>query len=288
MGVEIVFLPDGLFDVVAQVDRQPAIYIDNDSLSELAKHSALGDRFLACLQHCGTLLFSMSNAVDLAGPQGRSADVVRDFLDRVGSRWAPFEFNAFRLARREVGQESHEGSPAASPVLIHALVLQQLEDAGTAIVGVGSELLRLGRIVEYVQRDRTAVMQDMQRLKDAAAALVSDSRQKFLQDPGALDRLYPPMSFSPATPAMYVLNETLRIVTRQARSHTWSTNDGIDMAHAVSAVAYADLILLDRQWKERMQMVHLPLGSAEIFYRFEIDQFLSRFEAWVAYGCNRP
>ena len=87
MGVLITFPKDEVFAVEAHLDRRPTVYVDNDSLIEIARHHR--QRFLDCLVRCGTLLFSMMNAVDLAGPQGDSADFVRALLDDVGVNWVP-------------------------------------------------------------------------------------------------------------------------------------------------------------------------------------------------------
>jgi hypothetical protein len=55
-----------------------AIYLDNFSLIKLAKGDlSRRKRFFDALRLGADLLFSVTNAVDLAGPQGRSLDAVR-------------------------------------------------------------------------------------------------------------------------------------------------------------------------------------------------------------------
>jgi hypothetical protein len=49
-----------------------ALYLDNFALINLAKHDPIRrKRFLDVVHSGADLLFSVSNAVDLAGPQGR-------------------------------------------------------------------------------------------------------------------------------------------------------------------------------------------------------------------------
>ena len=62
-------LPDGGAEVVAVLERQPAIYLDHDSLGEIARNEARRRRFLDIWTRRGELLFSWANALDISGPQ---------------------------------------------------------------------------------------------------------------------------------------------------------------------------------------------------------------------------
>src|SRR5438046_966757 len=78
------------------------IYLDHDSLIDMAK----GDperrtRFLAALYGGADLMFSVTNAIELAGPQGRSIEIMREFLDQVGPHWFPVELDAYMVVHRE-------------------------------------------------------------------------------------------------------------------------------------------------------------------------------------------
>jgi hypothetical protein len=67
-----------------------AIYLDNYALIELAKHKPeRRQRFLDVIHSGADLLFSVANAVDLAGPLGRSRDMLRRLLDDIGPHWYP-------------------------------------------------------------------------------------------------------------------------------------------------------------------------------------------------------
>ena len=63
----------------------PVVYLDNWAIIEFAKKDPVRrQRFIHVLHSGVDLLFSVTNATELSGPQGRSAEVVRDFLDQIG------------------------------------------------------------------------------------------------------------------------------------------------------------------------------------------------------------
>src|SRR6266849_1233180 len=85
----------------------PVVYLDNWAIGELAE----GDpsrrrRFIAALCSGMDLLFSVTNAAELSGPQGRSADAVRAFLDEIGPRWFPAKLDPTEAVKRELKGES--------------------------------------------------------------------------------------------------------------------------------------------------------------------------------------
>ena len=65
------------------------VYLDNHAIISLSKNGELQDRFIASLKGGADLMFSIVNAVELIGPQGKSSEQVRAFLDRVGPHWFP-------------------------------------------------------------------------------------------------------------------------------------------------------------------------------------------------------
>jgi hypothetical protein len=72
-------LADGTVEI--GIIRPPTIYLDQDSLSDLARTRTRQARFLEIWKNKGELLFSFTNAVDLSRPQGDMADYIRDFLE---------------------------------------------------------------------------------------------------------------------------------------------------------------------------------------------------------------
>jgi hypothetical protein len=79
-----------------------SLYLDNFGLVKLAKaDQTLRDRFIAVMQGGVDLLFSITNAAEIIGPQGRSADKLRELLDAIGPHWFPVEMNPHEVAERE-------------------------------------------------------------------------------------------------------------------------------------------------------------------------------------------
>src|SRR5260370_41999115 len=81
-----------------------AIYLDNWAIIELAKHDpSRRQRFIDSLSTGGAdLLFSVTNAAELTGPQGKSRDAVRVFLEKIGPHWFPVVLNSMDAIQREV------------------------------------------------------------------------------------------------------------------------------------------------------------------------------------------
>ena len=68
----------------------PVVYLDNWAFIELAKKDpSRRKRFLDAIRSGAEVLFSVTNAAELSGPQGRSAEAVKAFLDELGPHWYP-------------------------------------------------------------------------------------------------------------------------------------------------------------------------------------------------------
>ena len=60
-----------------------AVFLDTFAIKELARgNSSLGKRFIAAVHRGAEVLFSVSNAAELSGPQGVSFLEMRDFLNK--------------------------------------------------------------------------------------------------------------------------------------------------------------------------------------------------------------
>jgi hypothetical protein len=93
--------PTELFSMHASVTGFP-VYLDNFAIKELAKGDpARRRRFIAALDRGVEVMFSVANAAELSGPQGPSFDKMRVFLDEIGPRWFPVEFDPQICIERE-------------------------------------------------------------------------------------------------------------------------------------------------------------------------------------------
>jgi hypothetical protein len=93
--------PTELFGMHASVDGLP-VYLDLFAIKELAKgNPARRKRFISLLNRGVEILFSVANAAELSGPQGASFDRMLAFLDEIGPRWFPVEFDPYVCIQRE-------------------------------------------------------------------------------------------------------------------------------------------------------------------------------------------
>ncbi len=275
---------DGLPHFVAESTGPVAVYLDNDSLIELAKGPMpRRDRFLDALRAGGTFLFSFTNAAELAGLQGASADAVRAFLDAIGASWIPLEMDPRAVMDRE---RQGATAPAVSRLFIEAYfkrrVFEASPDGGTIVDLSADRFFELGRVIDWVAHMRPRIRAWAQELDDVLRAEIQRVRAVYERDPESLDRTLPPVPFHQARPATFVWVHLLRMLVMEAKAFHFKRNDGVDFCHAVVAGAYASIATLDRHWKRRVSELPKPNQVAPIFYRPEIDQFVELFEEIVA------
>jgi hypothetical protein len=111
--------PTELFGMRASLNGL-TVFLDNFAIIGLAK----GDpdrrrRFIATLNRGVDVLFSVSNAAELSGPQGDSFITIREFVDEIGTHWFPVEFSPYECIKR--GQQLQELPFFASDRLRHSL-----------------------------------------------------------------------------------------------------------------------------------------------------------------------
>src|SRR2546430_16466517 len=81
---------DGALFTLNASESGPVVSLDNRAFINLAKGDpSRRKRFLGAIHSGVELLFSVTNAAELSGPQGRAADIVRDFFDGIGPRGFP-------------------------------------------------------------------------------------------------------------------------------------------------------------------------------------------------------
>lgn len=263
-------LENGCADVEAELVRQPAIYLDQDSLADIARTEQRRRRFLDIWTEKGELLFSWANAFDLSGPQGDTARYIRELLEALGPHWIPLEVNPWKVVRKENGVEPSSGTACVSESFLSSYFLELRDD-----------VTNLGRVVDLIQNDRENTLAQVQELKTAADRMVQAFRSEFLRDSTSLDRKLPAIPYDPARSTTFMLRELERLVTRKARAFTWMPNDGMDFMHASVAGGSADFLLLDQHWKRRVLAVAPPKAYPWVFYRYELDTFLDAFERCV-------
>lgn len=269
---------------VAEVKNRLGVYLDNDSLIELAKGTtSRRQRFVDSLRRRGTLLFSLTNAAEIAGPQGTSADAVRAFLDTVGAYWVPLELNPYTVADRE-----KEGLIDRAPIsgeFMQAYFMRRANDLspeGSKVLDLSETFFRLGAVLDWAQEERDKIRGDARRIDQALRDRVNQARVEYEKDPISLDRELPPIPFDTLRPATFVLIHLLRTMVVDAKAFQFKDNDGLDFCHSVLGASYGSLATLDTQWKHRVENLPKPNYLAKIFYRPEVDELVDLLELLVA------
>ncbi len=264
-----------------------AIYLDNFSLIDLAKGDpSRRKRFVDALRSGADLLFSVTNAVELTGPQGRSLDAVRTFLDEVGARWFPVELDAFEVVKRE-----RSGASAAESCLskqfikdyFAAQLVDCLPNSGK-VIDLSQDSIRLGAVLDWVGPQRKSIREGAADLDNALINRIRGYRTEFERNPRWLDQKFPILPFQPSIPATFTYVNLVRTLIVEAKAHQLKKGDGSDFCHAVMASAFASVATLDRQWKRRVESLPKPNGLAHIYYQPELDKMVTDIESWLNQG----
>jgi len=268
-------------EVIAET-RGYGVYLDNDALVELARRCpSRRRRFADALRAKGTLLFSWANAVEIAGPQGDSADAVRVFLDSIGSHWVPLESNAWKVEEKE---DSGQTTRAAVSERFMGSYFE--ERSGELLPNGGSvddlppdDFFRLGAVLNWVHEKRDMVRGYGGELDAALQSRLQHLRTEYDRDATSLDRLLPPRPFDEQHPATFVLVHLQRLLVLESKAYRFMRNDGLDFCHAVMATAYGSVITLDRHWKRRVQSLPSANQLARVYYRPELDEMVGLLES---------
>jgi hypothetical protein len=81
-----------------------------------------------------------------------------------------------------------------------------------------------------------------------------------------------------AGPTLHLLSRLVRALIEEKKSFHWKPNDGLDFAHAIVPLVYADAMFLDKHWKNRVERLKLNGSFAKVFYGYEAETFLDWFE----------
>ncbi len=268
----------------AELKERVGVYLDNDSLIELAKgQESRRQRFIGALRRGGTLLFSFTNAVEVAGPQGASARAVSAFLDSVGPYWVPLELNPWRVVEKE--QAGAVERAAVSEHFMRVYVKERiynLSREGKLIDLSAERFFRLGEVVELAHNDRDAIRQNARDIDQALRERLEQLRAEYESNPTSLDQILPPLAFDERRPATFVWVHLQRMLVLEAKAFQFKDNDGLDFCHAVLAAAYGSLATLDRHWKRRVEQLPKPNNVARMYYRPEVDDLVAVLESLVS------
>jgi len=262
--------------------RGPVVYLDNWAFINLAKGDAWRrQRFLSAVHSGVDLLFSVTNAAELSGPQGRSSHAIRAFLDEIGPRWFPAKHDPIEVIKCEI-----EGKrPDACCVDQHFLKsyvadrLRSYEPGCGNVIDLSSDFFRLGPILDRVGPQRASIYETSAEFDELLKSRMSAVHALSKRDPLLLDKKFPRIPFNAARPACFVYFNLLRIMAIEARC--LKKGDGMDFCHAVVACAFASFATLDTRWKHRVASLPTPNRIARIYGPAELDQMVTDMESWA-------
>ena len=258
------------------------VYLDNDSLIDLAKGDPnRRECFIHALHNGADLLFSVTNAAELTGPQGKSRDHVRLLLDEVGPHWFPVELDANVVANREL-----KGLPPSECCVSAEFVKQyrvarwlQLSKDGARIAVFSDEFFKLSAVLDWLEPQRDSIREGVRDLDAALIGRVAGPRAEADSDPAWLDQNFPELKFNASMPATFTYVNLIRGLILDAKAYQLKKGDGCDFCHAVIGGTFASFATLDGQWKRRFMALPQPNTLAKIYYRPELDQLVSDVRA---------
>jgi len=266
----------------------PTVYLDNCGLYDLAESDASRRRRFVNAVHSGIdLLFSVTNAAELSGPQGRSAAVVRDFLDEIGPHWFPVRLDATEIVRREMaGENPGEACIDKNFFTAYAADLIRPYSVGSGrVLNLSEGFFSLGPLMERLSRQRDSISRSSAEFDDVVKEKMIAIRDKCRRDPSFLSQKLPVLSFDPARPAFFVYRNLLRVMALEADS--LKKGDGMDFFHAVVACAFGVFAVLDTKWARRARS--LPANRlARVYSPVELDHLVVDMEALLSQPAADP
>jgi len=262
-----------------------AAYLDNFAILEFAKpyQAIRRERFVKALVKAnGSLLISVTNCVELAALQGRSAASVRSFLNELGVHWVPVELDPRKVMAREAQGRTENACLAVD--LMHAFFQDRTAElfAPKTIVDLSPEsFCQLGAIMDWMGERREKMTQNAEALDKILFEVIQNLRAKYDADPKSIDHHLPPIPWDQRLPATFVWTHINRGLVREAKGYRLKKGDGRDLCHAVVGAAYGSFAALDKHWKRRIEALPKPNALAKIYYAPELDQLVADLEAYA-------
>jgi hypothetical protein len=259
------------------------VYLDTWAIGDLAERAhPRRTRFIEAMRGMD-LLFSVTNAAELSGPQGRSADAVRAFLDEIGPRWVPAELSLIDVMDREMASTLNEGSPCVSESFMKSFVVHVLRSYAPGsgkVIGLSDDFFKLGSVLDWMNPQRESIRKSLTDWDDLLRNKIGEISEKAKQNSRWLDERFPRIPFHPVRRACFVFGNLLRMLVDEGGAI--QKGDGMDFCHAVVASAYASFATLDKRWKRRVESLPKPNQLAHIYSPSELDQMVTDMELWLA------
>lgn len=282
--IRAVIGPDGAPSFESSVTGVP-VYLDNFAIKYFAKgDQALRRRFIAALQRGADLLFSLNNAVELVGPQGRSAEASKEFLNEIGPYWFPIEMDVTVVLDRELRGYDYSKCCFSGELLnayFRSRTHADVPGSGRVIDLSSDKFFRLGLFVDWLRPHKDYFDEQRVKFDFMLRDALKKCRAKVKQDRNWLDHALPTHS-DPAKLATFSYNNLIRnLITDKGDS--LKMGDGSDFFHAIMASAYSTFAALDKHWKRRIGNLPKPNGLARIYYEPELPKMVVEIESAVSH-----
>jgi len=257
----------------------PVVYLDNWAFIELAKKDpSRRRRFIDAIRSGADVLFSVTNAAELSGPQGRSAEAVRTFLDEIGPHWYPAKLDVTEAIKLEIKGE-HPAKACIDEDFLNTYVADRIRSSSGKVVGLSDDFFSLAPLVERLGPQRESIYDGSARFDEMVKNKMSAARELCKRDPSMLDTKFPKIPFDPARPACFVYFNLLRIMAVESNSLT--KGDGLDFCHAVIGCAFANFTTLDTTWRRRIANLPKPNWLACVYSRADLDRMVTDVESAI-------
>lgn len=259
--------------------RGLAVFLDQWAIKELAKRDPeRRKRFVAAIHRGADILFSVTNAAELTGPQGVSWEEMRAFLNELGPCWFPVELDAYEVTKREA-----QGMPPDKSCFCDRFLKDYVASyCGSAppgkIIGISEETFALGHIMKWLAPQRDSITRGKRELDEALIRRITGYRAESDADPSWLDRTFPVLPFHPKMAATFTYINLVRLLVKESKAFAMTPGDGIDFCQAVIGSAFASFVTLDRKWKRRVEMLPKPNSLAKVYYEPELDAMVDDLE----------
>ena len=259
------------------------IYLDTWAYIELAgADPKLRRRFLDAVHSGADVLFSVTNAAELAAQKGDSARAIKAFLDGIGPCWFPARLNPIEIIKSEI-ESPDIGKACVDEDFFKAYVLtpEKVIDTENRSIGTVSNIsFSLGRVVELLAPQWSSISAGRDEFDALIKSKMTEVAERERINPGFLNRKFPAVPFSPRYRANFVYHNLMRQMAIDPGS--LKKGDSFDLCHSVAACAYSTLAALDTGWRVRASRLPKPNQLPRFYSRPNLDSLVGDLELLVS------
>src|SRR5260370_30425837 len=159
-------------------------------------------RFLDAIRSGADVLFSVTNAAELSGPQGRSAEAVRTFLDEIGPHWFPAKLDPIDAIRLEIKGEN-PGRVCFDEQFLKSYVADGMRNFVPGcgrVLDLSDDFFSLAPMMDRLGPQRESIYETSAKFDQLLKSKMSMIRERSKRDPSLLDEKFPWVPFDPARP----------------------------------------------------------------------------------------